>query len=330
MEKLGEKRRVCVTGAGGFIASCLVKALLDKGFMVHGTVRDPSDEKNAHLKKLENASENLQLFKADLLDYNAVASAIAGCEGVFHVASPVPSTKVPNPEARFPNALVELIAPAVTGTLNVLKACCEAKVKRVVVVSSVAAVTMIPNWPKGKVKDENCWSDKEYCRTTENWYCLSKTLAESEALEYAEKHALDVVTVCPCMVIGPLLQPTVNASSLFLINLLKGVRDSVENRRWSFVDVIDVVDALLLVYEKPEASGRYICVSHTVKLRDVVDMLKSIYPKYDYPKTFIEVDEGSLFSTEKLKMLGWKCRRLEESLIDSVECYQDAGLLSKD
>ena len=62
------------------------------------------DEKNAHLKKLENASENLQLFKADLLDYNAVASAIAGCEGVFHVASPVPSTKVPNPEARFPSS----------------------------------------------------------------------------------------------------------------------------------------------------------------------------------------------------------------------------------
>ena len=62
------------------------------------------DEKNAHLKKLENASENLQLFKADLLDYNAVASAIAGCEGVFHVASPVPAIKVPNPEARFPGS----------------------------------------------------------------------------------------------------------------------------------------------------------------------------------------------------------------------------------
>ncbi|EHA8591766.1 putative Dihydroflavonol 4-reductase [Cocos nucifera] len=67
-----------------------------------------------------------------------------------------------------------------------------------------------------------------------------------------------------------------------------------------------------------------------VKLRDMVDMLKSIYPKYNYPKTFVEVDEGSLFSSEKLKMLGWECRRLEESLIDSVECYRDAGHLSKD
>ena len=61
----------------------------------------PGDEKNAHLKNLDKATENLQLFKADLLDYNAVAAAIAGCEGVFHVASPVPPSKVPNPEARF-------------------------------------------------------------------------------------------------------------------------------------------------------------------------------------------------------------------------------------
>ncbi|XP_010913861.1 cinnamoyl-CoA reductase 1-like [Elaeis guineensis] len=323
MEKLGEKRRVCVTGAGGFIASWLVKVLLKKGFILHGTVRDPSDEKNAHLKKLENASENLQLFKADLLDYHAITSAIAGCEGVFHVASPVPAAKVPNPE-------VEVITPAVTGTLNVLKACREAKVKRVVVVSSGAAITMIPNWPEDKMKDESCWSDKEYCRITESWYSLSKTLAESEALEYAEKHGLDVVTVCPFVVIGPLLQPTVNSSSLFLINILTGVRESVENKRWSFVDVRDVVDALLLVYEKPEASGRYICASHTVKLRDLVDMLKSMYPNYNYSKTFVEGVEGSLVSSEKLKMLGWECRRLEESLIDSVECYRDAGLLSKD
>lgn len=62
---------------------------------------------------------------------------------------------------------VEVITPAVTGTLNVLKACSKAKVRRVVVVSSFAAVGMIPNWPKAKVMDEECWSDIDYCRTTE-------------------------------------------------------------------------------------------------------------------------------------------------------------------
>ena len=48
------------------------------------------------------------------------------------------------------------------GTLNVLKACTEPKVRPVVVVSSTAAVSMDLRWPKGKVKDETCWSDKEY------------------------------------------------------------------------------------------------------------------------------------------------------------------------
>lgn len=61
---------------------------------------------------------------------------------------------------------VELIEPAVKGTLNVLKACHEAKVKRVVIVSSIASLLMNPLWPKDQVKDEACWSDKEYCRTT--------------------------------------------------------------------------------------------------------------------------------------------------------------------
>jgi hypothetical protein len=62
---------------------------------------------------------------------------------------------------------VDVIAPAVTGTQNVLKACYEAKVKRVVVVSSVAAVFNNPNWPKGEAFTEDSWSDGEYCRKNE-------------------------------------------------------------------------------------------------------------------------------------------------------------------
>lgn len=61
---------------------------------------------------------------------------------------------------------VELIEPAVKGTLNVLKACSEENVKRVVFVSSAAAVGMTPHWPKGKVMDETSWSNKEFCRKT--------------------------------------------------------------------------------------------------------------------------------------------------------------------
>ncbi|XP_074564730.1 cinnamoyl-CoA reductase 1-like [Curcuma longa] len=319
MDPAEEKKRMCVTGAGGFIASWLVKLLLSKGYIVHGTVRDPSDPKNAHLKELHPAStKNLQLFKVDLLDYDSVASAITGCEGVFHVASPVPSARVPNPET-------EVIEPAVTGTLNVLKACSEAKVKRVVVVSSLAAVVMSPD-AKDKISDEGTWSDSEYCRKTENWYWLSKTLAEREALDYGEKHGLNVVSVCPSSVIGPLLQPTLNASSLILINMLNGTRKSMENKLYYFVDVRDVADALFLVYEKPEASGRYICGSHEVKLSDLIHKLRSLYPNYKYPEKLTEAKSFALHS-EKLEKLGWRYRTMEESLIDSVECYRNAGLV---
>ncbi|CAK7345968.1 unnamed protein product [Dovyalis caffra] len=101
MREVEEKERVCVTSTGGHVASWLVKFLLTRGYKVHGTVRDPCDKKNAHLKKLEKSLENLQLFKTDLLDYEGLCASISGCTGVFHVACPVPIPgSLSNPEAR--------------------------------------------------------------------------------------------------------------------------------------------------------------------------------------------------------------------------------------
>ncbi|XP_073100965.1 cinnamoyl-CoA reductase 1-like isoform X1 [Elaeis guineensis] len=322
MEVAGQKGRVCVTGAGGYVASWLVKLLLSNGYKVHGTVRDLSEEKNAHLRKLEKASENLQLFKADLLDYDTLKAAFAGCEGVFHVASPVPATKVLDPEAK-------VITPAVNGTLNVLQACSEKKIKRVIVVSSIAAVLLNPRWPHDKLQDEECWSSEEFCRMIENWYFLSKTMAERAAWKYAEKNGLDLVTVCPSVVVGPLLQPTASTSSLFLIYAIKGGPEPMNNSLWNIVDVRDVADALLLAYERPEASGRYLCAPYPITIRDLVDLLKGMYPNYGYPKNIIEVPPNPPLTSEKLKKLGWKCRPLEETLNDAVECYREAGLLDE-
>jgi len=50
------------------------------------------------------------------------------------------------------------------------------------------------------------------------------------------------------------------------------------------VDVRDVAQALLLVYEKAEAEGRYICIGHTVREQEVAEKLKSLYLNYNYPK----------------------------------------------
>lgn len=64
-------------------------------------VHPPGDPKNAFLAQLDGASGNLRLFKADVLDYGTLAAAFAGCEGVFHPATPVPGDKLVDPEVRI-------------------------------------------------------------------------------------------------------------------------------------------------------------------------------------------------------------------------------------
>ncbi|OWM85990.1 hypothetical protein CDL15_Pgr012240 [Punica granatum] len=340
------EKRVCVTGAGGFVASWIVKLLLSNGYIVHGTVRDPGGEKYAHLNKLERAAYNLKLFKADLLDYGSLVSAIAGCTGVIHVACPVPTSTISNPEARsaknkwlcIPSFLirtVEMLEPAVKGTLIVLRACSEAKVKRVVYISSAAAVVKNPKWPEDWVKHETCWSDKEYCRATENWYFLAKTEAESIAFEYGKQNGLDVVAVNPSFVFGPVMQPVLNFSTLLLLKFVKGVYiqiepgdvDGVPNMLWGIVDVRDVADAVLLAYEKPESEGRYICVAYNITIKDLAEKLKSLYPDQTYLENFGEDDREYCVTSEKLQKLGWTYRQLEETLVDSIKSYKKAGLL---
>ncbi|PVH64619.1 hypothetical protein PAHAL_2G315800 [Panicum hallii] len=294
--------RVCVVGGGGFVASWLVKLLLSRGFAVHATVRDPSDPKNAFLAQLDGASGNLRLFKADVLDYGTLAAAFAGCEGVFHPATPVPEDKLDDPEAT--------------------------NVQKLIVVSSVAASCFDPDWPEGKLKDESCWTDKELCKETQNWYSLAKTEAEEMALEYGKKNGLHVVTICPGLVFGPLLQHVaVNTSSKVLLYIIKGGPDTLNNKFWPLVDVRDLTDAMLLAYEKAEPSGRYICSLDQMDIKDLVALMKSVFPNYHYADKMVDVDYKVYTTSDKLKNLGWQPRKLEEMLTDSIECFEKAGLL---
>ncbi|KAG7977282.1 hypothetical protein I3843_05G024100 [Carya illinoinensis] len=86
----GVEKVVCVTGASGYIAPWLVKLLLQRGYTVNASVRNPNDpKKTEHLLMLDGAKERLHLFKADLLEEGSFDSLVDGCEGVFHTASPV-------------------------------------------------------------------------------------------------------------------------------------------------------------------------------------------------------------------------------------------------
>ena len=135
MTIIDKTKPVLVTGANGYVASWLVKRLLDEGLTVHAVVRNPSDDqKVGHLTKIASESKGvLKLFKGDLLQKGSYTEAMKGCELVYHTASPF-STAVKDPQK-------ELIEPAVLGTENVLLSANEVEsVKRVVVTSSCAAI----------------------------------------------------------------------------------------------------------------------------------------------------------------------------------------------
>uniref|UniRef100_F6HBD5 NAD-dependent epimerase/dehydratase domain-containing protein n=1 Tax=Vitis vinifera TaxID=29760 RepID=F6HBD5_VITVI len=201
---------VCVTGASGYTASWLVKLLLQRGYTVKATVRDPNyPKKTEHLLALEGATERLHLFKANLLEEGSFESVVDGCDAVFHTASPVVLI-VDNPQA-------QLIDPALKGTMNVLRSCAKVpSVKRVAVTSSMASVAFNgkPLAPYVLV-DESWLSDPVFCEK-------SKTLAEEAAWKFAKENGIDMVTIHPGWVIGPLLQPTLNLSVEEVLKLLKG------------------------------------------------------------------------------------------------------------
>ncbi|MEX1125025.1 MAG: NAD-dependent epimerase/dehydratase family protein [Acidimicrobiia bacterium] len=130
---------VCVTGATGYVAGAIVQELLENGYTVRGTTRDPDRAWSQHeVTGLPGADQGLELVAADLMTPGAFDTVVEGCEYVIHTASPY-VTDVADPYR-------DLLAPAVNGTMSVLKAClASGTVKRVILTSSFAAITDEPN-----------------------------------------------------------------------------------------------------------------------------------------------------------------------------------------
>ncbi|XP_076930328.1 phenylacetaldehyde reductase-like [Bidens hawaiensis] len=325
MSLSGGGKTVCVTGASGYIASWLVKFLLEQGYTVKASVRDPKDPKKTdHLLKLDGAKERLHLFKANLLEQGSFDAAIQGCDGVFHTASPF-YHNVTDPQA-------ELIDPAVKGTLNVLGSCSKASsVKRVVVTSSVAAVAYNgrPRTPD-VVVDETWFSDPDLCNQTKMWYVLSKTLAEEAAWKFSKEKGLDMVTINPAMVIGPLLQPTLNTSAAAIANLLNG-SETYPNTSFGWVNVKDVANAHIQAFEIPSANGRYCLVERVAHYSEIVEILRNHYPSCNLPhkcaddKPFVPIYQ---VSREKVKSLGIDYIPLEQSIKETVDSLKEKNFIT--
>jgi nucleoside-diphosphate-sugar epimerase len=337
-----------VTGASGYIASWIVKYLLEEGKTVHGTVRKISDTaKIGHLLKLqEEHPGQLTLFEADLLDKGSFRKAMEGCTVILHTASPFFIMKIKDP-------LRDLILPALEGTRNVLTLAAEFPGgKRIVVTSSVAAiygdaadVLQVPG---------QCFTEEQWNTTStadHNPYQYSKTLAEREAWKMAgEQRQWKLAVINPGFVVGPSLTKRVDSTSIDTMrSLLNGKYKSGAPDLWfGVVDVRDVARAHILAATREEASGRHLCVAEVMPIMTMAGVLKEKYPTMPIPTKkvpgfllylvgplmgfswkFLKLNLGIpyRFDNARSKSLGLHYRPVKETLIDHAEQLIRDGLV---
>jgi nucleoside-diphosphate-sugar epimerase len=279
------KKPVLVTGGSGYIASWVVKTLLDEGIEVRATVRNKNDKnKVEHLLKVAQGSNGkLTLHEADLLKDGSFEGPMDGCEAVFHMASPFSVEKVKDPSAA-------LVRPALEGTRNVLNSVNNTpSVKRVVLTSSVVAMygdaSDIRATKRG-VFDESYWN--ETSSLNHQPYSYSKKVAEEEAWKIANaQDRWDLVVINPGFVLGPSLSKRMDAQSIiFMASMLNGkYKAGTPDIHMAVVDVRDVARAHFLAATNSETSGRHILVERSMSFVDFARILREKYKdRYPIPR----------------------------------------------
>ncbi|MFH8248877.1 NAD-dependent epimerase/dehydratase family protein [Microbacterium sp. B2969] len=320
-----------MTGATGFVAGHVIAELLRSGYDVRATVRDPSRADVGYLRAIaDDAGRRFDVVGATLDSDDGWSEAVEGMEAVLHVASPAPKSRPRHPD--------DVIRPAVDGTRRVVGAAAAAGVRRVVLTSSTSAVVGGQDRRDGRVRTEADWSVVEKCDP----YDASKTLAEREAWRIADESGLELVALCPGLILGPLQRTGTNVSMDVIDQLLARSVPALPHIGFSIVDVRDVATAQRLALEQPDASGRYLISGDSVWLVELARILDAEYrsrgyrvPLGELPSWIIRAGSplnGSLrlalplldqpvrvSSARAMDELGWTRRPLEESVVDAAE-----------
>ena len=350
MRKIDKGKPVLVTGGSGYLASWIIKMLLQQGIDVNASVRDTTDcEKVDHLIAMAKESTgNLELFKADLLAIGSFDAAMKDCEVVIHTASPFFLSAVKNPEQ-------ELIRPAREGTKNVLESANRSPaVKRVVLTSSAAAVygdnadIFLTQTGVFTEAEWNVTSSAEH-----QPYAYSKTVAEKEAWGIAKAQARwDLLTINPAWILGPSLTKRKDSTSIStIIQIGNGTYKSGVPELWfGIVDVRDVATAHIKAGYTPEAIGRHLIVNREATLLDLVKIMRNNFgdkyplpsrqvpkfllwllaPRLGFTRKYVKKNVGikiKFDNSHSKKNLGMVYIPIEQTIIEHFKQLIDDGLL---
>lgn len=319
-----------VTGATGFIGSHVVRLLRLRGDRVRILARESSRAHNVE-------GLGCEIVMGDLREANSLVRCVQGCRTVYHVAADYRLW------ARNPQEIYE---SNVAGTRNLLSACCESGVEKVVYTSTVGTIGMRAD---GVPTDE---STPVRLDDMIGHYKRSKFMAEQVALECA-REGLPVVIVNPTAPVGAGdIKPT--PTGKVILDFLRGRLPAYVDTGLNIVSVEDVAQGHLLAEQKGAVGERYILGGENLTLQKILEVLSRIcgrrLPRFPMPWSValvaaylnqffmgtilrrepsipldgVRMARHKMFvSTEKAqRVLGYSPRPAEQALQEAVDYFQ--------
>ncbi|KAG6543651.1 hypothetical protein Mapa_014834 [Marchantia paleacea] len=283
---------VGVVGIWSPVGEWLIRRLLQKGYKVVSAL-PTSPEQAAELMGMAGAEESLELREADLLDYASLTQAFSGCSAIFLTCPPADSLN------GLPEYPAEAIEGEVRSTLNVVEACANvSSVKRLLLTSCASTMVFdVQQSPNGvQTVDERCWSNLDFCRENKLWGAVSKTLAEKAAWALARDRGVDLVVINPATVVGPNATTTSHS-------LMSSLKERKQNAVMAYAHVDDVAEAHIQAFEKPSASGRFLCFHRLFSNKETRELQETPYSGHSLPSRFLKPWGSTALSNKKLQRL---------------------------
>lgn len=356
-------RTVMVTGANGYLASHIVKQLLEKGYNVNACVRNAANESSVkHLLKLSSSSKSssgkLQLFSTgDMADKNLFGryeKPLVNCDAVFHAATPLS----PNFQGKF-DGMRDMLNPGMEGTKELLETIIKSptcsSIQCFVLTSSMSAAAPVP---EPKVKDESHWSDDNAQLSRGNFYGCLKTRQERLCQQWSEQSVREgklspnfrFCAICPTMIVGPPLldedddtyTPSGTMGSLYRVikpsddqgligQAVKVAKRKARNDSMSYIDVQDCAAMHVAAMENANASGRYFSLVESWHWNDILSTLKELYPSISLDEHYKyegeDIVQPTQFNLDRMNSLGVKVKSIREIFGRCISFFQSKGVL---